>query len=122
MKKRSPATSSPMAPPLLDQKYVQDGLRGWASWRLEVTGQVKKPRKFSLTHLKRIASRTQITRDDCVQGWSAIAKWKGVPFSEVMKVVQPNPVETQLGYKMAKYITKIEFVASIEEIRGGKGG
>ena len=29
-------------------------------------------------------SRTQITRHDCVEGWSAIGKWTGVPLSTLL--------------------------------------
>jgi DMSO/TMAO reductase YedYZ molybdopterin-dependent catalytic subunit len=49
----------------------------FADWRLTVDGLVQRP--LSLTHaeLQRFPARTQITRHDCVEGWSAIGKWKG---------------------------------------------
>src|SRR5262245_8132468 len=51
----------------------------FADWRLAVTGLVKQPLSLSLSALRGMPSRTQITRHDCVEGWSAIGKWRGVP-------------------------------------------
>lgn len=60
------------------------------NWALEVTGLVEKPMKFNMAQLQALPSRTQITRHDCVEGWSAIAKWKGVPLHEVLALVKPT--------------------------------
>ena len=51
---------------------------GFADWKLKVGGLVEKPMEFSLADLRAMPSRTQITRHDCVEGWSCIGKWKGV--------------------------------------------
>ncbi|MBI2985288.1 MAG: molybdopterin-dependent oxidoreductase [Deltaproteobacteria bacterium] len=164
-------------PPPFNMQYRINATSGWPLWRLEVGGLVKQPGKFSLEEIKALPARAQITRHDCVEGWSAIAKWKGVPLSEIMKLVQPQPqaryvvfycmdtdeegnnfyesidlhdashpqtilayemndqplpvqhgaplrlrVETQLGYKMAKYIQRVEFVADYKQIARGRGG
>ena len=164
-------------PPPFTMDYLINAASGWPTWELEVGGLVQSPRKFSLEELMTLPARTQITRHDCVEGWSAIAKWKGVPLAEIMNLVRPRPeakyavfycmdtdtdgnhyyesvdlhdathpqtilayemndqplpvqhgaplrlrVETQLGYKMAKYIRRIEFVGSYQEIGAGKGG
>lgn len=53
--------------------------REFVDWRLQVDGLVQHPQSLSLAELKRFPSRTQITRHDCVEGWSAIGKWQGVP-------------------------------------------
>ena len=71
--------------------YRADAAAGWAAWRLEVSGLVKQPARFSLGELRSLPSRSQITRHDCVEGWSAIAKWKGVPLAEIVRHVQPIP-------------------------------
>jgi DMSO/TMAO reductase YedYZ molybdopterin-dependent catalytic subunit len=149
----------------------------FADWKLSVSGLVERPAEFSLSDLRRLPSRTQITRHDCVEGWSAIAKWKGVPLKELLDRVRPLPsaryvvfycadpdetgqnyyesidfedanhpqtilayeindqilpiahgapirlrLERQLGYKMAKYVMRIELVESLEAIGGGNGG
>ena len=62
-----------------------------AGWRLQVDGLVRRPGSFSLAELKGMAARTQITRHDCVEGWSAIGKWTGVPLSAVLNKVGLKP-------------------------------
>lgn len=57
----------------------------FADWRLPVEGSVSRPRGFSLDELKRMSSRTQITRHMCEEGWSAIAQWTGVPLRSVLE-------------------------------------
>lgn len=149
----------------------------FSEWRLEVSGLVSNPLFLSLADLRAAPQRVQTTRHDCVEGWSAIAEWTGVPLGLVLKRAgmraqaryivfhcaddyrpgkpyyesidlvdafhpqtilahtlngAPLPVENgaplrlrverQLGYKHAKYLTKIEAVESLEGIHGGKGG
>lgn len=54
-------------------------------YRLTVEGSVMRPGAFSLDDLKRMPSRTQITRTTCEEGWSAIAQWTGVPLRSVLE-------------------------------------
>lgn len=63
---------------------------GFADWRLTVDGLVHAPQTFTLEQLRGMKRRTQITRHDCVEGWSAIGKWTGVPLAEVLAVVKPQ--------------------------------
>jgi len=60
-------------------------------WRLKVDGLVERPQSLSLAELKRFPSRTQITRHDCVEGWSAIGKWHGVPLAHVLDAAGLKP-------------------------------
>lgn len=163
-------------PPDADyRRLVADGFR---TWRLEVAGMVQNPVALSLPQLRALPSRTQITRHDCVEGWSAIGKWKGARFSALLEQVRPLPgaryvvfhcydtmdragnryyesidfedalhpqtilayefndrplpirygaplrvrIERQLGYKMAKYIRRIDVVDRLDGIAGGNGG
>jgi DMSO/TMAO reductase YedYZ molybdopterin-dependent catalytic subunit len=162
-----------------DAEYLTHAANGFADWTLEVGGLVDEPLSLSLADLRAMPSRTQITRHDCVEGWSCIGKWTGVPLSAVLEQAKlkqearyivfycadtmgsgggdkyyesiglqdafhvqtilayemndqtlPIPhgaplrlrVERQLGYKMAKYIMRIEAVDQLDGIRGGKGG
>lgn len=57
---------------------------GFADWRLSVEGRVATPRTFSLADMKRLQTRTQITRHTCEEGWTAIGQWTGVPLSFVL--------------------------------------
>ena len=65
--------------------------RGFADYALVVDGLVAEPRRYSLAELRALESRTQITRHDCVEGWSAIGKWKGVKLSTLLEAVRPAP-------------------------------
>lgn len=169
---RSNGTASPD-----DPAYQALAANNFADWVLRIDGLVKRPSELTLAQLRAMRSRTQITRHDCVEGWSAIGKWTGVPLSEVLAVVQPTPaaryvvfhcadtmrdgdgyyesidledayhpqtllayalngkplpiangapirmrIERQLGYKMAKYVMRIELVEGFRHIAGGQGG
>src|SRR6266404_640830 len=70
-----------------DEDYQEQSAKGFADWSLDLGGLVERPAKFSLADLRALSSRTQITRHDCVEGWSCIGKWKGVPVSEVIERV-----------------------------------
>ena len=63
---------------------------GFREWKLEVGGLVEKPAAFTLAELRAMPSRTQITRHDCVEGWSSIGKWKGVQLSHLLEQVRPQ--------------------------------
>jgi DMSO/TMAO reductase YedYZ molybdopterin-dependent catalytic subunit len=62
----------------------------FADYRLVVDGLVAKPASLSLAELRALPSRTQITRHDCVEGWSAIGKWKGARLAALLDAVQPD--------------------------------
>ena len=149
---------------------------GFADWALTVDGAVRVPRAFPLAQLRAMPARTQITRHDCVEGWSAIGQWTGVPLSAVLEaagllaearyivfwcadvigglryyesidlidafhpqtilaygmngaalpIAHGAPlrlrVERQLGYKHAKFVTRIEAVADLAAVGFGNGG
>lgn len=65
--------------------------RSFLDFRLAVDGLVEKPAKFSLADLRKLPARTQITRHDCVEGWTCIGKWTGVPLSELLNSVGLKP-------------------------------
>jgi len=65
--------------------------REFVDWRLQVGGLVQRPQRLSLADLKRFPSRTQITRHDCVEGWSAIGKWQGVPLALILDAAGLKP-------------------------------
>lgn len=73
------------------EAYAEHVAKDFSSWTLEVVGLVKTPRSWSLAALKELPARTQITRHDCVEGWSAIGKWRGVPIGDLMHQVEPLP-------------------------------
>jgi len=168
-----------------DEGYLKLSGNHFTDWRLKVHGLVERELSLSLAQLRALPTRTQITRHDCVEGWSCIAKWTGVPLAELLLRAGVRPearfavfhcadtlddgsesvdpeniryyesidlidaahpqtivaydmngapltvrhgaplrlrVERQLGYKMAKYIMRIELVQSLSGLHGGQGG
>ncbi len=171
---RSNGTSMPDNP-----TYRALAAKGFADYRLEITGLVERPMGLSLAEIREFPNRTQITRHDCVEGWSAIGKWKGARLGALLEAAhllptaryivfhcadpmeeggtspyyesvdledafhpqtilaydlndKPLPIENgaplrlrlerQLGYKMAKYVMRLEIVEEFSRIAGGKGG
>lgn len=82
-------------------KYHSLAASAFADWRLHVTGRVAKPAHLSLAQLRALPSRTQITRHDCVDGWSAIGKWTGVPLSVVLSNAVPLPDARYVAFRCA---------------------
>ncbi|MEP7348477.1 MAG: molybdopterin-dependent oxidoreductase [Sphingorhabdus sp.] len=66
-------------------EYAAHVANGFADWRLVIDGLVTKPLSLSLAQLMAMPSREQITRHDCVEGWSAIGKWRGTPLGMLLK-------------------------------------
>ena len=60
-------------------------------YKLQVDGMVSRPAMLSIDDLKKLDTRTQITRHDCVEGWSAIGKWQGTLLSAVLDHVGVDP-------------------------------
>lgn len=158
--------------------YQKLAANGFQDWQLTVDGLVQQPLHLSLSALQAMPARTQITRHDCVEGWSVIGQWTGVPLRQILAMAQPKPqaryvvfhcadpmdgdsdpyyeslnlsqavqpqtilayrlndqplpiangaplrlrVPLQLGYKMAKYLMRVELVESFAPLRGGNGG
>lgn len=74
-----------------DADYQALAAGGWADWRLTVSGAVDRPLSLSLAELMAMPSRTQVTRHDCVEGWSCIAEWTGVQLSHVLALAGLRP-------------------------------
>ena len=65
-------------------EYAQHLANNFADWRLAVDGLVAHPLSIPLATIRSLPYRTQITRHDCVEGWSAIGKWHGVQLSRLL--------------------------------------
>jgi DMSO/TMAO reductase YedYZ molybdopterin-dependent catalytic subunit len=72
--------------------YLALKANNWADYRLRVTGLVENELSFSLDDLRNMPAQSQVTRHDCVEGWSTIAKWTGT---------QLGPILNQAGIKPA---------------------
>ncbi|MCJ2120001.1 molybdopterin-dependent oxidoreductase [Methylobacterium sp. J-001] len=76
-------------PPDRDYKALAKGR--FAKYHLQVDGLVEAPFRLSLAELRKLPARTQITRHDCVEGWSAIGKWTGVPLADLLNRAKLKP-------------------------------
>ncbi|MBO0733236.1 MAG: molybdopterin-dependent oxidoreductase [Methylocapsa sp.] len=63
----------------------------FADYRLRVGGLVESPQVFSIADLKAMRKQEQITTHFCIQGWSGVAKWGGVPMRDIIALVRPLP-------------------------------
>ncbi|MHB1935562.1 MAG: molybdopterin-dependent oxidoreductase [Acidobacteriaceae bacterium] len=150
---------------------------GFRDYRLKVGGLVDNPVELSMAEIHALGNDEQITMHHCIQGWSGIAQWNGVPMKKLIELVKPKPsastvaffsfgedqygeayydtqslqnvlnpecllayklngkvlpsehgaplrlrVENQLGYKMVKWIERIEFIESEKGLGKGEGG
>jgi thiosulfate reductase cytochrome b subunit len=167
------------------QMYKIMAVHGFETWRLHIGGLVANPMTLSLADLHALGNKqNQRVQHNCVQGWSSIAKWGGVPLRDILDLVEPLPqarsicfltmqdnirdepsaagsgqfyevldmnlarhpqallayemngaplpikhgaplrlrIENQVGFKMAKWIERIEFVSDDSGIGHGMGG
>jgi DMSO/TMAO reductase YedYZ molybdopterin-dependent catalytic subunit len=63
----------------------------FADWRLEVRGLVERPLSLSMEQIRALPQRTQITRHDCVEGWSAIGQWTGPRLATILGLAGVQP-------------------------------
>ena len=81
-----------------DPDYVAARQRGFSDWRLEVGGLVERPMKLSLADLRALPSRSQITRHDCVEGWSCIGQWKGAQLAALLTAAGLKPQARYIAF------------------------
>lgn len=170
--------------PPTDQEWVNGTREGFVNYRLKIGGAIQNPISLSLEQIQALPKVSQTTLHCCIQGWSGIATWAGVPLGEIIDLVKPLPearyivfhsfqmnpaevgdrnqkveyygslnleearfpqtilsyemngeplplvhgaplrlrVESQLGFKMVKWIKSIEFVADLSSVGLGRGG
>lgn len=68
-----------------DENFKRHQAKGFAEWALSVDGMVAHPASFSVSDLRRLPVRSQITHLACEEGWSFIAEWIGTPLAEVLR-------------------------------------
>lgn len=69
-------------------EYQAHAAARFADWRLIVDGAVNHPMSLSMAQIRAAPRRSQITRHDCVEGWSAIGQWTGLPLGMLLKQAQ----------------------------------
>ena len=84
------------------------------AYRLKIYGLVENPVELSLDDLRALGKKTQITLHHCIQGWSGIAAWGGLPLAELVKLVRPTT--------KAKAVVFYSFGEGVEFTTGAAGG
>ena len=85
-----------------------------ASYKLELSGMVADRKPWSLEALRALPQQSQITRHCCVEGWSAIGKWGGVPFADFLKRVGADLTARYVGFRCAdNYYTSIDMASAL---------
>lgn len=84
------------------------------TFRLEVSGLVADKHAWTLAELSALPQGEQITRHICVEGWSAIGRWGGVPFSTFLRRVGADLTAKYVGFKCADdYYTSIDMPTAL---------
>ena len=84
------------------------------SFRLEVTGLVTDRHAWTLAQLRALPQTDQVTRHICVEGWSAIGKWGGVPFAVFLRAIGADLNARYVGFKCADdYYTSIDMPTAL---------
>jgi len=72
---------------------IGDGWPGdhFRDYRLQVRGLVENPVELSLSELRALGMEEFVTMHHCIQGWTGIAQWQGVPMHKLVDLVKPTP-------------------------------
>ena len=85
-----------------------------SKFKLEVGGMVAEKAPWTLDELRALPTAQQVTRHICVEGWSAIGKWGGVPFADFLRRVGADTSAKYVGFKCADdYHTSIDMATAL---------
>ncbi|MDR9835454.1 molybdopterin-dependent oxidoreductase [Herbaspirillum huttiense] len=85
-----------------------------SDWKLEVSGLVSDKRSWTLERLRALPQAAQITRHICIEGWSAIGQWSGVPLSLFLQAVGADLTAKYVGFKCAdRYYSSLDMPTAL---------
>ena len=85
-----------------------------STWQLEVSGLVADKKAWSLERLRALPQASQITRHICIEGWSAIGDWRGVPFKTFLERVGADTTAKYVGFKCAdRYYSSLDMQTAL---------
>jgi DMSO/TMAO reductase YedYZ molybdopterin-dependent catalytic subunit len=96
--------------------YRNSLANGFADWQLEVRGLVDNPLSLSLADLAALPQRTQITRHDCVEGWSAIAEWTGPQLSILLDAAKVREGANFIVFRCADTLYERPYYESVDMV------
>jgi DMSO/TMAO reductase YedYZ molybdopterin-dependent catalytic subunit len=94
--------------------YAAHQAAGFADWRLGVSGLVDKPLSLSMEQIRALPQRTQITRHDCVEGWSAIGQWTGPQLKAILAMAGLKPEARYIVFRCADNLGDGDYYESID--------
>ena len=94
--------------------YPAQAAQGFANWRLKVGGLVENPLDLSLDNIRKLPQRTQITRHDCVEGWSAIGEWTGPQLSVLLDAARLRPEAKFIVFRCADNLNGQDYYESVD--------
>lgn len=97
-----------------DPQWRAHAARGFADWALRVDGLVRRPLDLPLSALQAIEQRAQITRHDCVEGWSAIGKWQGPALGSVLALAGVLPAARFAVFHCADVLEGAPYYESLD--------
>lgn len=96
--------------------YNEHLATNFADWRLRIGGLVDAPLTLSLAQLQSMPQRAQITRHDCVEGWSAIGKWQGPSLGSVLKAAGVRTTARYIVFTCADLYAGKPYYESIDMV------
>jgi DMSO/TMAO reductase YedYZ molybdopterin-dependent catalytic subunit len=97
-----------------DDGYRAHFANGFADWRLAIGGLVDNPQSLSLAQLRALPQRTQITRHDCVEGWSAIGQWTGPQLGPLLELAGVRPEAKFIVFRCADRFGEAAYYESVD--------
>lgn len=96
--------------------YPAQAAAGFVDWRLAVRGLVETPLSLTMDNIRRLPQRTQVTRHDCVEGWSAIGEWTGPQLSLLLKAAGLRPEARYIVFRCADELSGAPYYESVDLI------
>lgn len=94
--------------------YQAQAAAGFANWRLTVGGLVNTPLKFDMDNIRRLPQRVQVTRHDCVEGWSAIGEWTGPQLAVLLDAAGLRPEARYIVFRCADELNGSAYYESVD--------
>ncbi|MFO6447645.1 molybdopterin-dependent oxidoreductase [Erythrobacter sp. NE805] len=113
---RSPTFRGNGSVTVADPFYREQLAGGFPDWKLEVKGLVEQPLALSLAEVKALPQRTQITRHDCVEGWSAIGEWQGVQLAHLLDAAKVKKEAKFIVFRCADTLYGRDYYESIDMV------
>jgi DMSO/TMAO reductase YedYZ molybdopterin-dependent catalytic subunit len=85
-----------------------------STYLLEVSGLVADKKPWTLDRLRQLPQAGQITRHICIEGWSAIGDWRGVPFKTFLERIGADTTARYVGFKCAdRYYSSLDMATAL---------